>query len=69
MTTALLLDFGLDVEGPISDEDLGTVEIPGTIEIPDPLSPLNDHDLQMFYTVCRYRKIPCKSRVRSVFNK
>ena len=35
----------LDVEGLIPDEDLGTVEIPDT------LSPLNDQDLQIFYSL------------------
>ena len=41
-TTTVPPDFGLDTEGPIPDEDEGTIEIPDTI------SPLNDQDLQRF---------------------
>lgn len=42
VTASVPPDFGLDVDGPIPDED------PGTIEVPDTLSPLNDEDLQVF---------------------
>ena len=43
-------EFGMDPNGPVTEEEIGMLEIPLII------SPLNEEDLQTF-TVFRYRNI------------
>ncbi len=39
-------NYGIDLDGPVADEDIGTVEVPET------LAPLDEEDLLEFLAVC-----------------